>query len=183
MSSKYGDLIEAEAVAAEASTDDDEAADEETAAPDPEPTPELDMKKAAKAMERENERHAKRVEEIMGADFELVHPCPKCETFAAGFTFEAPEDQPEMLHGAQFERCTDCNGYGAVLTGSLADHGRIQTCLTCSGQGFVNKPTLVTPLPAGPTPVSPHASVADELRAQGYMVIEPPARAPIGQAV
>jgi len=134
-----------------------------------------DVEKALVAMEKENVRHAARVQQIMGSDFELVYVCPGCTDFAAGFTLTAPDVAPDMLHGQEYECCTRCNGYGAVLTGSLAEHGRVQTCIHCNGQGFITlAPPPVVPI-AQAQAASPHANLANELRAQGFMVIDPPA--------
>lgn len=151
-----------------------QAADE----PADEPSSNVSMEKALKQMERENERHAKRVAEIMGADFELVHVCEACAGFAAGFTLEAPDTAPELLHGEMFERCVKCNGWGAVLTGSVNDIGRTTTCQNCTGQGYVTKVPTLPDVPAPASVLNPNHSVADQLRAQGYMVIEPPTPAP-----
>lgn len=185
--SKIMDMVEEEAIVAEMGEDDGEAAeDDETVEEEPEPTPEpdaADVTKAVKQLEREGERHTKRVAEIMGADFALVHPCPTCQDFAAGFTLTAPEGEVPMVQATEYERCTHCNGYGVVLTGALADHGRVQTCLTCNGQGFTHKASETPSLSAVRDEPSPHASLANELRAQGYMVIEPPAPAQRPQAV
>jgi hypothetical protein len=180
--SKVTDIAEAEAQEAEAD-EEEEAAEAETVEPEQEVEPEasanLSMDKALAAMEKENVRHAARVQQIMGADFDLVHVCPGCVDFAAGFTLTPPETEPPILHGADYEACDRCNGYGLVLTGSRADHGRTQTCLNCNGQGYVTRPAAPAVLPPMPNAVSasPHASLADELRAQGYMVIDPPAQA------
>jgi hypothetical protein len=179
--SKVTDIAEAEAQEAEADEEEEEA-EAETVDPDPEVEPaasaNLSMDKALAAMEKENVRHAARVQQIMGADFDLVHVCPGCVDFAAGFTLTPPETAPPIKHGEAYEACDRCNGYGIVLTGSLAEHGRTQTCLNCNGQGFVTKPAEPVTLPPMPDArsASPHASLADELRAQGYMVIDPPAQ-------
>jgi DnaJ-class molecular chaperone len=176
--SKIMDMAEAEAAEAEAAEDDettsegDQADDEAEAVAEASPA---NVEKAMQAMEKENVRHAARVRQIMGADFDLVYPCSHCADFAAGFTLTAPETQPEMLHGADYLRCAACNGYGLVLTGALAEHGQTQTCLTCNGQGFVTRPAPLAAVPNQPALQSPQSDIVNQLRTQGYMVIEPPA--------
>jgi hypothetical protein len=165
--SRISDIVEAEA--AEAEAEDTDAADAEEAAS-------VSVEKALAAMEKENVRHAARVQQIMGDDFALVHPCPNCQDFAAGFTLTPPDTAPPVLHGAEYEACAKCNGYGLVLTGSLAEHGRTQTCLACNGQGFVTKPVEPVALPPMPftTDRPAMSGEADRLRSMGYMVIDPP---------
>jgi DnaJ-class molecular chaperone len=174
------DMAEAEAAEAEAAEDDETSPDEPT--PDLEPELEAEaspanVEKAMQAMEKENVRHAARVRQIMGADFDLVYPCSHCADFAAGFTLTAPETQPEMLHGADYLRCGQCNGYGLVLTGALAEHGQTQTCLTCNGQGFVTRPAPLAVVPSSSgadSSTTQTSDIVNQLRTQGFMVIEPP---------
>lgn len=189
--SKITDMAEAEAEAVEAAEGDTAASDDDTEAssfaapelrpdepagdePADEPSANVSMDKAVKQLQAEDERHAKRVAQIMGDDFALVHVCSGCQEFAAGFTLTAPNDAPPLVTSPDYQRCEKCNGYGMVLTGSLAEHGQTQTCLNCNGQGFINTPA---PLPQAQAPaavLNPNHSLADQLRAQGYMVLDPP---------
>lgn len=148
----------------------------ESAALADEPSSQAQIEKATKALAKEDERHAKRVAEIMGEDFALVHECPTCADFAAGFTLTSPDDAPPFKHGERFATCDTCNGYGVVLTGARTDHGQTQTCVVCAGQGFVTKQEAPMQLPPPPAVMQQTGAqnAADVLRAQGYMVIDPP---------
>lgn len=180
MTSHVMEIAEQEAAEAEAEAAEEEEAEEtvaEEAVEVDEASAQKNAEKAIAAIEKENVRHAKRVSEIMGDDFALVYPCTHCLDFSAGFTFTPPEEMPEMLFGRDYERCQWCNGHGKVKTHSVAEHGRENTCEDCNGQGYTRRPAApLTPLPQ-PAQASPHASLANELRAQGYMVIDPPAPA------
>lgn len=186
--SRYTDIANAEADEAEAEA---EAAEDEAETTDDTPqepaaeAPPVDVEKAMKKLDQENVRHAAAVERIMGADFALCYPCPTCVDFAAGFTMTPPNEAPPMLEGAEFERCDKCNGYGSVITGALTEHGATTTCRKCSGQGYVEVPLQA---PTAPTPIAPAVftgavdaasyDIAAQLRAQGFMVIDPPRQAP-----
>lgn len=174
------DAVEAAEATEAPDTDTEPDTDPEPVQPEPEldtePSAQAQIEKATKALAKEDERHAKRVAEIMGEDFALVHSCPACADFAAGFTLTDPDAGPPVLHGEQYEACGTCNGYGVVLTGALTDHGRTQTCTPCAGQGYVTKQAAPVQLPPPPAAMQQTgaANAADVLRAQGYMVIDPP---------
>ena len=175
------ELARAEADAVEAEdVDTDEAEDEadDEAEAAAESSSNVSMEKALQKLEAENVRHGKRVAEIMGDDFALVHVCTHCQDFAAGFTLTPPDEAPPLVHGGEFQRCGKCNGYGQVLTGALTDHGTTTTCRGCSGQGYIEVVLPLAPLPPMPGQSNQHASLANELRAQGFMVIDPPTPVP-----
>lgn len=178
--SRVTDLARAEADAVEAEEmDEAEEADalegdDET---EPEPSSNVSVERALKQLEAENERHAKRVAQIMGDDFELVHVCPGCVDFAAGFTLTPPDEAPPLLYGDEFQRCDKCNGYGSVLTHALTEHGSATTCRKCNGQGYIEVPLPSAAVPPPAAAMNPNHPLADQLRAAGYMVIDPPASA------
>lgn len=137
-----------------------------------------------KAFERENTRHEKALQRIMGADFALWTLCGHCE--GVGFAF-APYVAPvELTQAPDAETCETCKGLGQMLTGSLVDGSRTKGCPTCGGVGWT---TVVQQLAAvvsadarGWQPsVGPDQGVATgELRAAqetlqraGYVTIPP----------
>lgn len=174
--SHIAEMARAEADAAEAADPDTEPEPEPDAEPEPEPEPVakgVDPEKAFTLLAKEDDKHAKAVARIMGDDFALVYRCQHCVDLAAGFTFTPPDEVPPMLQPDEYERCDRCNGHGAVLTGAVSAIGHTQTCTRCSGQGFTQKPVEV---PVQPTPAqlaNPNHSLADQLRAQGFTVLEP----------
>lgn len=155
-------------------------------APSPEPLTDAEIEKLQATLTKENERHAKRVREIIGADADELAPCPLCIPNIAGYVWGEfiPDDQREavleLLGGnttAEYaddpegDTCPVCNGYGQVTTGShVLEHLR-RPCPACVGLGYLTDTTraqwegkqavkaTVTP----PTPVvQPLAAVSDE---------------------
>lgn len=133
---------------------------------------EREAEKAAKRIDTAKTTYAKKVAEVMGEDFALVHACPLCTTFAPGFRFdtEVPEDVkqavrveiglPDVANYKQTEAfwaCQTCGGLGAVATGSQVVGKETHRCHTCQGKGY--QTTLSQP---GPTAGAPLAAVADD---------------------
>ena len=181
--SRITEIAEAEAAEAEAedaqAQDAAESADDEPEA-DAEPSSNLNVDKALAQMEKENTRHAAAVARIMGADFELVYPCPTCQDFAAGFTFTPPDETPAMQHVPEFQRCEKCAGHGQVLTGALPSATVATTCRGCSGQGYIEVP-LPPATPAYTPPQQPANGDQDTINAliaRGYMVLPPASPTP-----
>lgn len=145
-------------------TDDvEELEDEETVA-EPEPETEfevvaaqtdIDIEKAFEKIARENDRHTKRIAEIMGPDFESVFPCDACAGFAAGFVLEEPQ-KPATYQPAKFtETCPECTGMGDVATGAKVRNLLIQ-CERCGGRGYIDlrpagSPVAIAPISAAIT--------------------------------
>lgn len=118
---------------------------------------EQEIEKRQDKLARENERHAKRVGEIMEEDGNDLIPCPICMDGIAGWIYPpdaAPlseeavhrtrqviglPDYSNMRQVAWAQQCEDCGGNGEVLTGSHKYGEETTTCLNCKGHGWLNK--------------------------------------------
>jgi len=177
----------------------DDAAPSEDA-PAPEGKSQKEIEKGLRALEREAQRHAKRVAEIMEEDAQHLVLCELCAPLIPGFRWpQVPEDQraavmlaigfdpkPDLLTDKRAHACPDCNGYGLVATGSKVQGQDALACIDCGGSGWVgerrNAPaTAVTPpMPAAPSngpqpevPLSPDREAAKQAaQAAGFMVID-----------
>jgi hypothetical protein len=149
----------------------------EPTAPEPEPEPEQpappaeaaqtekEIKKRQDALSREAERHAGRVNEILGEDALGLIPCEACPPTVAGWHYPAdayPEGDPsrllyEMLaggseavlrHPARYKECPDCGGFGRVLTGSKEAQFVTKVCpnVDCKGTGYVDTDARSAPV-------------------------------------
>jgi hypothetical protein len=145
--------------AADDEPDETPAPDEPTPTPEPEPQPEpppmgaKELAAVGKSIDKENDRHEKRLRELYGAAFEAMRPCPLCLT--EGFVPPAPPDglAPEQVaavhealgEGEQVElpmlegviRCPKCDGWGHVATPSRNVENATKGCLNCSTRGYV----------------------------------------------
>lgn len=186
---------------------------------EPEPTPqpagstsaggERAIEAATKALTKEEERHAKRVAEIVGAeDFEILQRCPLCPSPFPGYRWPVPPPpevialvkeaigepaQPDYRADAYSKVCEQCDGLGAVSTGSRVTGQTTARCIPCDGRGWVpigperqggaivgggNAPPLVTYTPEPPPAVEPPE--VTKLKELGYIIvapIEPPSSA------
>lgn len=197
-----------EAMEAEETGDGPAERDEPAETPETAPVPgteglsQKDLEKGMKALDREADRHRKRVQEIMGADFDMLAACPLCDPIFPGFimpTQALPERFPavrafigdpeprELKHDPHSDACPECDGWGVVATGSRVQGQDELPCLLCAGSGWRGERTRMTaPLelssgqPAaasGPTPAAQPIAEPDEaarLRSQGFVVIAPP---------
>lgn len=134
---------EADAVEAEGAVED-EATDEPTAPAEPAAEPVADdgvsLEASLKAFEDENTRHANKLAQIMGEDWEAMTNCENCN--GVGFRPDDPYKRDPNL-----QTCEACDGYGILVTGSLNPEKAVQACMTCGGNGFVTK---LTPAPTPP---------------------------------
>jgi hypothetical protein len=140
----------------------DEAAAAEPDAPEPEPQPEpapepppptaKELAALGKKIDAENDRHAKRLQELYGAMWADLSPCPLCD--AEGHLMPIPveerdpaqveavraalgeHEQPELLMLEGVERCPKCDGWGVVETPSRNPENRTKTCQACSTRGY-----------------------------------------------
>jgi hypothetical protein len=163
------ELAAAEADRAEAENPDEEteaAEDEETrppvepepeheqpTEPPPEPPTQAQMEKMMERLAKEDERHRKRYAEVLGEQFELMQPCPRClesghiyppevaplgpDQLAAVDASLGRNVQPELREASDAERCAACDGWGVVLTGAQNEQGKVKPCTPCGGQGWV----------------------------------------------
>lgn len=130
------------------------------------PKSQADIEAVQQKLEREAERHAKRVAEIMGEDFALLVPSPVDWTPGFIFNVEGMLPEPEQLAALDAimgrgsfetyspapdaEGCETCNALGEVLTGSKKDGQRTKPCSDCTGTGWRHKmlpPAAVQQLP------------------------------------
>jgi hypothetical protein len=112
-------------------------------------------------LEREAERHAKRVAEIMGEDFAFLVPNPI--DWTPGFLFNVPQMLPfpeqvaeldailgrgaaaDYAEAEDAQACDKCNALGRTLTGSKVDGQVTKPCAKCNGTGWVVKLAAVPP--------------------------------------
>lgn len=140
--------------------------------PPPAPLTEAELEKAFRALDRESDRHARRVHEIVAGGTPL-YPCPTCAEFPfVGFVPEPPAAAPELQDAPDRETCEVCKGAGQVKSGSLRPGHDVIDCSTCGGWGHMPK---AAPQPITVTAVAPAPPRADvqALRDAGYVVIDP----------
>lgn len=156
---------------------------EPTPEPEPQPEPtepeappvqaaqtEKEVKKRSEQLAGEAERHANRINQILGEDALGLIQCEACPPTIPGWHYPAsdfPEGDPsrllyEMLaggseavlkHPARYKECPDCGGFGRVLTGSKEAQFVTKVCpnLDCKGTGFVDLEGARAPVVALPT--------------------------------
>lgn len=140
--------------------DRQEPGDEATAA-----VSDREIQSAMDKLAREEERHAKRVGDIMGEDALVLVKCELCAPGIPGFRFPVqPDDEttqavrkaigdapPEdYKQSPDADVCEACGGLGRQLTGSLVPEHRTKPCSRCLGAGWLDK----TQAPTAPTPQS-----------------------------
>jgi hypothetical protein len=129
------------------------------------------MRQANDRLNRENERHWNRIQEIMGPDASALVPCELCFTLTPGFRWDsAPNEEtaarvrvaiglPDVSNfapSATERACDDCRGLGKVRTGSTVPNRETITCDACAGKGYVNtRPRLNAAEGAPPEPDDP----------------------------
>lgn len=185
-----------EQIAEEMEADEDESSDDESTGSDqPDDTggeaeaaaapaaarSQKEIEELTGKLEREAERHAKRVAEIMGDDFALLVPNPT--DWTPGFIFDVPEMHPlpeqvaalhallgsappaEYPHDPDRQACDECLGSGKLRTGSQVPAQSALDCRFCNGYGWIGegnpkrepfKIAAVPPLPPS-APMSPDA--------------------------
>lgn len=169
---------------------------------------EKELQRRDQRLDAENQRHAKRVSEIMEEAGNDLIPCPVCMDGIAGWVYspevqQLPEDSIlrlrqliglsglEGLREATFaERCPDCDGQGEVKTGSRVAGYETATCERCGKTGWIRVGTFngngaADAPPAAPVtgPTTIQAASEDpeirNLRERGFTVI-PPMAVPAG---
>jgi hypothetical protein len=163
-----------EAAAAEVDTPEPEP---DTPEPEPEPEPqpappsEKELAALGKKIDAENDRHAKRLQELYGAMWTDLRPCPLCD--AEGHLMPLPveerdpaqvaavhealgeHEQPELVEARDTEECEHCAGYGLVLTRSKREEHLVKNCATCDGRGYINSAgKIVQYPPPAPPPIA-----------------------------
>jgi hypothetical protein len=138
-------------------TDDDgeeeEEAEQPEQAPEAQALTEAEVKDAMRKLEKEDQRHAKRYAEVLGDQFQLMQPCPRCLESGHVYPWEvAPLDPeqvaavdaslgranaPELKAAKDAVRCEECAGWGQVTTGAQNPQGAVKPCTPCGGLGWV----------------------------------------------
>lgn len=129
------ELVQEGAAIADALEQLRQEAEAETAPPPPAAPPEPPVGEPTdqqlKALDRETDRHIKKVHEIMGGFVGGFATCSKCD----GLGLEQPG--PEPRGHEYFKTCDTCSGFGQVLTGSLREGRNARDCPACGGNGYL----------------------------------------------
>lgn len=151
--------------------------------PPPVEDSEKKMRQAGAKLDAENERHWKRIQEIMGDDANGLVPCELCFIKTPGYRWDAaPNDEttarvriaigmPDLTNfapSATERQCDDCRGLGKVRTGSSVSKYETATCDACAGKGYTaSRPRLNATEPDEGPPVESNGSAPtydDEVR-------------------
>jgi len=166
MTTKYAELVEAEASnvedeaeaeaeAEEEGPEDEPEAEEEAEEEEPQALAAIGPDEIRKA-ERARDGQRKRLAGILGEEY-VAHECIFCsglgftpEPPPAGtvltvvqsedglaFEAQAPPSEIPLLQAPDKTMCPECDGWGEVFSGSKAPHGAITPCSKCSGNGWV----------------------------------------------
>lgn len=127
------------------------------------PVSERELNAAVERLEKEANRHAARVSEIMGEDALTLVKCELCEPAIPGFRWPSepaddvrdavrraigdtpPEGYKDSPDAAQ---CGACDGLGRQLTGSKVPEHRTKPCASCNGAGWLDMTRQRTPADA-----------------------------------
>ena len=115
---------------------------------------ERDLEEMQKKLERSATTWRNRVSELLGETAQILVPCELCDPSIPGFHWPSDVEQPRSDEHARLldvlrtpaapdfqparhvRQCADCDGWGAVLSGSRVAGKERVTCPTCKGQGF-----------------------------------------------
>lgn len=134
--------------------------------------------------EKENTRHERELERIVGDDWQHFDPCGACG--GVGFLPKAANALPEVVEAKGVERCSDCNGWGRLRYPTLVEGQELQVCPSCAGNGWRREqpretyPVAAAPVPVanGPTGAPPgYILVKIDQAAPDYPTAAPPAAA------
>lgn len=156
------------------------------------PLSDKELEQAFKKLEGEQNRHNKRLSEIMGDDFSTMLVCELCEPTIAGYRFNTPlsEEQRQMVAVAiglagdaaikeddEAVKCDRCDGMGVTRTGSKVPGAETRACTKCAAKGWTSASDRNTW-------DSTHqaAQVAVELREAGTITPEEPRTLPATDA-
>jgi hypothetical protein len=119
-------------------------------------------------LDKANELYIKRVQRIVGKTVPL-NGCEKCQ--GMGFLLGDEVPIPELVHPSNLTACEYCNGYGAVISGSLnPDHATV-VCTKCSGLGYITvaPQSNVTPI-TNTQPVAVNQQIMGTMMPDGTFV-------------
>lgn len=121
-------------------------------------TPEA-LEKLRKKLDTSAATWKRRVEELLGDSFQFLVPCELCGDDILGFHWPAQDMQPindvqtallevlrqplapDYLQAQDHRKCTACDGYGTVLSGSRKAGKTTLDCSACKGFGYTPPPT------------------------------------------
>lgn len=177
-----------------------ESAEQDQSPEQPQAKSEKEIEKGLKALEKEAQRHANRVGEIMEEDAQHLLRCELCAPLIPGFRWpQVPDDQraavmlaigfdpePDLRSDTQSGVCPGCDGWGQVATGSKVQGQRALPCTSCGGKGWrgpreqaAPQLTPVSPSgapsngPPGDVPLDPdREATRAAAQAAGFMVID-----------
>lgn len=133
------------------------------AAPDAGPT-EAELK----LLEKEQRRHEKALQTIMGDSFSLFEPCEPCG--GMGVVPAGQTGAPELLHDPERTTCARCNGYGLTLTGAKPPGVPEMPCTGCGGNGWITVAVVIQPT----QPIAGEITQPPQSAANGPMPEAPP---------
>lgn len=122
-------------------------------------------------------------EDLDGTDYA---PCPFCEGWGATEPDALLAALPQVVErlapfpqSRTFERCSECDGWGRVLTGGRMQENGIQPCPTCDGHGYRDRRAMAevgaNGAGDGSRPPAPPPSLPDPMRLSPAQGGEPPA--------
>lgn len=121
---------------------------------------EASLRRMTEKVDNEDTRHKKRLQEILGADFEMYKECPLCQV--AGWVLPYPPGAVEPLQRAaimaalgdppaaelkfapEATMCPVCDGHGETLTHSKNSLHMTKICEPCGGKGWMNNLEVTT---------------------------------------
>lgn len=187
--------------------DEAEEAEEPTPAA-PEPLSEKQVEAAFKKAGKAAEVYAAKVQDALGPLFERFVPSPlddlpgfvqvdpqgqvSPEAKAATLAFLGQAPPVEYQENPETRTCRRCAGQGDLLSGSKRPGNELLRCGECNGYGYLPPPTVVGQIGSALASVPPNGAQAAapqmphgpedprvaELRAAGYMVLDPPPHQP-----
>lgn len=155
--------------------DDDEVAEDDEQTPEPPEAAALQQSSETmiRHLEREHGRHERALRKIMGEAFEGYTDCPICSSM--GYVFQSP-----LSEDTSVELCPACRGFGMRRTPSLVPEHTARQCMTCLGNGYIDRPqepvapvVSITPTPTNAAAAAVPAELVDQLKAAGYTVLPP----------
>lgn len=142
--------------------------------------PETEQNKVLDKLDREADRHTKRLTEILEEEALMLLPCELCNPRHAGWVnlsqvteetrqrvrIQIGDREPVQRKEDRYaRRCESCDGEGEVETGSKVQGQTVLPCVECQGKGWVD-PTgerstgpKVTPLAVVPPGVTPETGL------------------------
>lgn len=163
------------------------ADDETDQADEREPASDALMEQIGKQLDKEGDRHAKAVARIMGDSMGDLVTCPLCIT--PGYVTVVPppdfdpyqrqavlaamgdDADPELRPHPNRRRCSTCDGWGDLTTGSRKNTTAVDGCPTCMGNGWIDSAAEQAMRDAQPLPAplgAPGVTSPSQVTQGGY---------------